>query len=375
MLTAGESHGPALVGILEGLPANFPVNAAKINEDLKRRHKGFGRGGRQSIENDEIEFLAGLRGGLTLGSPVAFLVKNRDYANWQEYMDPEKEPASGREITKPRPGHADLSGGLKYGFGDLRNVTERSSARETAVRAAAGSICSQLLSFFKIEAKSHVLSIGKVSLSEKGYTFQDLARAETSPVSCIDESTGQKMMREIRKAEDAGDSLGGSFEVIIRGVPAGLGSYAHWDRKLDARLAYALMSIQGIKGVEVGAGFSAAAALGSAYHDEIFHSKDKGFYRKSNRAGGIEGGVSNGEDLVLRAAMKPIPTLRKPLATVDIKTKKAGRAAVERADTTAVPAAAVVGELVALTVLAEAFLEVYGADTLEEMKKRWAGSR
>lgn len=371
MLTAGESHGPSLVGVMEGFPAQVPLDVEKINYDLRRRQGGFGRGGRMVIEQDQIEFIGGLRGGLTLGSPLAFLIKNRDYANWQAYMDPVHPPLSGREVTKPRPGHADLSGAIKYGFSDLRPIIERSSARETAVRVAIGSICSQLLSHFGIHARSHVLAIGGVSLTQSDYSFAALEQADQSDVRCIDDTTAIRMREVITEAQETGDSLGGLIEVIIQGLPVGLGSHVQWDRKLDARLAAALMSIQGIKAVEVGAGLASANARGSNFHDSIFYSEIDGFYRTTNRAGGIEGGISTGEDLVLRVAMKPIPTLRQPLSTVDLGTYKPSTAAVERSDVCAVPAASVVAELVALTVVADAFLEVYGSDFLEEIKVRW----
>lgn len=373
-LTAGESHGPGLVGILEGFPAGVRLDLAQINADLTRRQGGFGRGARMQIENDKIQVLAGLRGGLTLGSPIALFIENKDHANWADYMDPSKEPKKGREVTKPRPGHADLSGALKYGFDEVRPVLERSSARETAMRTALGSICAQLLAPFNIEARSHVLSIGNVSLANQTYNWADLSKAHNSDLRCIDAQVEEGMHQEIQNAKDRGDSLGGLIEVVVQGVPVGLGSYVHWDRKLDARMAYALMSIQGMKAVEIGAGLKSSTSLGSEFHDPIYHQPNLGFYRQTNRAGGIEGGVSTGENLVLRLAMKPIPTLLKPLATVDLQTKEPSSAAIERSDVCAVPAASVVAELVAITVVAEAFLEVYGADNLEEIKKRWKKS-
>lgn len=371
MLTAGESHGPALVGIIEGFPAGVSLDQEKIHSDLKRRQGGYGRGRRMQIESDQVEFLGGLRGSITLGSPLAFIIRNRDYVNWQPFMDPVHPPQGGKEVLRPRPGHADLSGALKYGFGDIRPVIERSSARETATRVAMGSICAQLLTYFGIKARSHVISIGTIALEGIEYGFEDLVRADESDVRCLDPKTAQAMRKQIDRAKEVGDSLGGVAEIVIQGVPVGLGSYVHWDRKLDARLAFALMSIQGIKGVEVGAGFSSAKALGSQFHDPIYYHEQAGFYRKSNRSGGIEGGVSTGEDLILRVAMKPIPTLTKPLSTVNMLSKAEEEAAIERSDICAVPAASVVAELVALTVVTEAFLEVYGADSLGEMQKRW----
>lgn len=373
-LTAGESHGPGLVGIIEGFPAQVSLDIEKINFDLKRRQGGFGRGLRQSIEQDKIEFIGGLRGAVTIGSPLAFLIRNRDYSNWQEHMDPVNAPKPGKELFCPRPGHADLSGALKYGYQDLRPIIERSSARETAIRVAMGSICAQFLAEFGIFAHSHVLAIGGSGLKGQEYSYEDLARAEHSEVRCIDQKAEAQMVKTIIKAKKAGDSVGGLIEVIVRGVPVGLGSHAQWNRKLDSRLAGALMSIQGIKGVEIGSGFASASSLGSEFHDPIFHREGRGFYRSTNNSGGIEGGISTGEDLILRLAMKPIPTLTKPLATVDLRTLEPANAAIERSDVCAVPAASVVAELVAMTVLADAFLEVYGADHLGEIKRRWKSS-
>ena len=372
MLTAGESHGPSLVGIMEGFPAQVPLDVEAINYDLRRRQGGFGRGGRMGIERDQIEFLGGLRGSVTLGSPLAFLIHNKDYENWQASMDPVHPPLPGGEVTKPRPGHADLSGALKYGFrDDLRPVLERSSARETAARVAMGSICAQFLSHFGITARSHVVAIGGVTLAHRDYSFKTLEAADQSDVRCIDEGTATSMRATIGEAQSMGDSLGGLIEVIIRGVPVGLGSYVQWDRKLDARLAMALMSIQGMKAVEIGAGLASANAKGSQFHDPILYSRERGFWRATNHAGGIEGGMSTGENLVVRVAMKPIPTLRQPLPTVDLGTLEPTTAMVERSDVCAVPAASVVAELVAVTVVADAFLEVYGSDHLEGIMARW----
>lgn len=371
IVTAGESHGKCLVGIIEGFPAHVPLDREQINYDLWRRQQGYGRGPRMAIEKDEIIILGGVRGGLTLGSPIAFQIKNRDYENWQGYLDPWGPIKSGREVEQPRPGHADLAGAVKYGFRDIRNVIERSSARETAVRVAVGSIAGQLLALFQIRAVSHVVSIGQVQLKERVSDFSALETADESVVRCVDPIVTEEMVQEIRRAEREGDSLGGIFEIRITGVPIGLGSYVHWDRKLDGKLAQALMSIQGIKGVEIGDGFQSAKNRGSQTHDPIFFSQEQGYYRLTNHCGGIEGGVSNGEDIVIRCAMKPIPTLTKPLETVNIRTKEPALAGVERSDTCAVPSASVVGEMVALTVIAQEFLAVYGADTLEGIKKRW----
>ncbi len=370
-LTAGESHGKALTGIIEGFPANVPIDVDAINADLKRRQQGYGRGGRMKIEKDQIEILSGIRDGKTLGGPIAFLIKNRDYANWEQYMNPSKVSDNSRNVTKPRPGHGDLTGAIKYSFTDLRNVLERSSARETAVRVVIGSMAKQLLNCFGINAFSHVVAIGTASLKGNIWDLDKIKQADQSPVRCVDKTTEEEMIMQIKEARETGDSLGGVFEIHLTDVPLGLGSYVHWDRKLDAKLAAALMSIQGMKAVEIGEGFKNAGLKGSQVHDEIFYSEDKGYYRKTNRAGGIEGGMSNGENIVLRSYMKPIPTLYKPLQSVDIKTKESFSAAIERSDTCAVPPASIVGEMVAATVVAEEFLRKYGGDSLEEILKRW----
>lgn len=369
--TAGESHGKSLTGIIEGFPSNVPIDIDKINEDLKRRQMGYGRGGRMKIEQDSVEILSGIRDSKTLGSPIAFSIQNRDYVNWERYMDPIKVEDDSRRVTKPRPGHADLSGAIKYNFDDIRNVLERSSARETATRVAIGSIAKQLLTCFNIGVLSHVTRIGGAGLDSNIHDIDKIKNADGSPVRCVDKDTESQMIDEIEKAKEAGDSLGGVFEIHITGVPVGLGSYVHWDRKLDAKLAYSLMSIQGIKGVEIGQGFNSAILKGSQIHDEIFYSPDKGYYRKTNRAGGIEGGMSNGENIVIRCSMKPIPTLYQPLQSVDIETKESFIAAIERSDTCAVPAASIVGEMVAITVIADEFLRKYGGDSLEEITRRW----
>ncbi|SES89138.1 chorismate synthase [Natronincola peptidivorans] len=371
LITAGESHGKGLVGVLEGFPSNVAIDIEAINKDLARRQKGYGRGGRMKIEKDQVEILSGIRGGKTLGSPISFLIENKDYANWEAYMNPVAIEEGPRRVTEPRPGHADLTGAMKYGFKDIRNVLERSSARETAVRVALGSIAAQLMKVFNIEVVSHVTAIGKTSLEERIEAIEKIKLAEASEVRCCDAAKETAMIEEIKKAKEEGDSLGGIFEIHITGAPAGLGSYVQWDRKLDAKLTYALMGIQAIKAVEIGYGFENAQKKGSLVHDEIFFQEEKGYYRDTNHAGGIEGGMSNGENIVLRCAMKPIPTLYKPLRTVDIDTKKEVLATVERSDTCAVPAASVVGEMVAITVIAQEFLRKYGADSLEEITKRW----
>lgn len=369
--TAGESHGKCLTGIIEGFPSNVPIDVNDINKDLKRRQMGYGRGDRMKIESDTIEISSGLRGGKTIGSPIAFKIKNKDFENWEEYMNPVNSIDESRKITKPRPGHSDLAGSIKYNFDDIRNVLERSSARETAARVAIGSIAKQLMNHFNIDVLSHVRSIGKISLEDNISDIEKLRNADSSPLRCIHKSTEEKMIEHIKQAKTEGDSLGGNFEIHIRGLPVGLGSYVQWDRKLDAKLSYALMSIQGIKAVEIGEGFKNSTLEGSQVHDEIFYDTNSGYYRKTNNAGGIEGGMSNGEDIVIRCYMKPIPTLYKPLQSVDIETKESFLATIERSDTCAVPAASIVGEMVAITVIAEEFLRKYGGDSLEEITKSW----
>ncbi len=371
-LTAGESHGKSLVGIIEGFPSNVSIDVEAINLDLKRRQWGYGRGNRMKIESDEIEILSGLRGGRSLGSPIAFLIRNRDYENWQRYMDPLGPIDDGRAVTRPRPGHADLTGALKYRFDDIRNVLERSSARETAVRVALGSMVKQLMANFGVEVMSHVLSVGNVVPGESN-DLNEIKDADRSPVRCIDKKKEAEIIEAIDKAKETGDSLGGLFEVRILGLPPGLGSHVHWDRKLDGRLAQALMSIQAIKAVEIGDGIENSSLAGSQVHDEIFYSQDKGYYRESNRAGGIEGGMSNGEDIVVRCYMKPIPTLYKPLRSVDMESKEAFVASVERSDSCAVAAASIVAEMAAITVIGQEFLRKYGGDSLEEILERWKG--
>lgn len=384
-LTAGESHGRELTAIIEGMPAGLEVASSDIDRELARRQSGYGRGGRMKIETDRAEITSGIRHGKTLGSPIALVVRNKDWENWMEIMSPGVASAvsESRSVTRPRPGHADLTGGLKYGHRDLRNVLERSSARETTMRVAAGSIARRLLGEFGIQVYSWVTEIGGVKgdiAGEPGTLFKS---AESSEVRCPDAAASKAMMAAIDKAKAEGDSLGGAFEVVLTGVPPGLGSFVHWDRKLDARLAFALMSIQAIKGAEVGMGFKVASIPGSEVHDEIYYSQKgksakfwprrPGFSRKTNNAGGIEGGMSNGEPIVLRAAMKPIPTLYKPLRSVDIDTKKPFKASVERSDTCAVPAAAVIAEAVVAFEVANAFLEKFGGDSIAEITRNYSG--
>ncbi|MGI9953187.1 chorismate synthase [Moorellaceae bacterium AZ2] len=369
LLTAGESHGRGLVAIVEGIPAGVPLTAEFINARLARRQGGYGRGGRMAIEKDQVEILAGVRGGVTLGSPVALLLTNRDWENWREIMAAGPEAGKDRQVTRPRPGHADLPGGLKYRQEDLRNILERASARETAARVAAGAVAEALLEALGVELASHVVRIGPVEV-KRCISFEEAREAGRSAVYCADAEAETAMVAAIREAGERGDTLGGIFEVLARGLPPGLGSHVHWDRRLDGRLAQALMSIPAIKGVEIGEGFALAAKAGSQAHDEIGYSREKGFFHYTNRAGGLEGGITNGETLIVRAAMKPIPTLRRPLRSVDWLTKEEVLAEVERSDVCAVPAAAVVGEAMVAWVLAGAFLEKFGGDHLEEICTR-----
>lgn len=385
-LTAGESHGPALVAILEGMPSNVPVTAADINFHLRRRMGGYGRGGRMKIEQDEVEILGGVRHGKTLGSPISLMVRNRDWENWKDVMAPEgterQSQSERRALTRPRPGHADLIGGLKYDHQDLRNVLERASARETAARVAVGSVCKCLLQQFGIQVVSHVVEMGGIRAKTVGLTPAEIvARAEDSLVRCADPEATQAIMAKVDEARARGTSLGGVFEVLVVDPPVGLGSYVHWDHRLDGRLAQALMSIQAIKGVEIGLGFEMSRRFGSEVQDEIFYRTpgsgggmtDEGFYRRTNHGGGLEGGMTTGQALVLRAAMKPLSTQYKPLASVDVVTKEASQAGVERSDITAVPAAGVVGEAVVAFVIAQALCEKFGADSLTEMQRNYAG--
>ncbi|HUW64601.1 MAG TPA: chorismate synthase [Spirochaetia bacterium] len=368
-LDAGESHGPALVGVVEGLPAGLAVTTDYIDAQLARRQGGHGRGGRMRIEKDRVRFLSGVRGGFTLGSPVALLILNQDWSNWQHVMD--SGPQAGvdeRVVTCPRPGHADLAGVLKYGHSDIRNILERSSARETAMRVAVGTLVRRLLEELGVTIYGRVTSIGPVTDCSTPAPRDWPEMAAASPVSCTDQASGGEMVLAIDRAREAGDTLGGVVEIAATGVPSGLGSHVHWDRRLDGRLAGALMSIQGIKGVEVGAGFAAATMPGSAVHDEIVYRSGSGFSRPTNRAGGIEGGISNGQVMLVRAAMKPIPTLTRPLASVDLATHQPHRAAVERSDVCAVPAAMVVAEAVVAWELARVFVEKLGGDNLADLK-------
>jgi chorismate synthase len=364
--TAGESHGPAGVVLVHGVPAGLRLVAADVNRDLARRQKGYGRGGRQKIEKDEVEFLGGVRHGYTLGSPVAMLIRNRDYENWRERMSPEPPPEPPAPITLPRPGHADLAGMHKYAFDDLRNVLERSSARETAARVAAGGVAKKLLSEFGVEIQSAVYRIGGVAYPKEQAAL-DATKSDESEVRCPAPEVSERMKAEIDAARYARDALGGEFVVTAEGCPPGLGSYVDWRDKLDARLAAAVMSINAIKGVEFGMGFGLAARRSSEVQDEILPGEGHPV-RASNRLGGLEGGMTNGEPVVVAAAMKPISTIAKALRTVDLSTGEPSRAFKERADTCAVPAAAVIGESMVAIVLAEAFLEKFGADNITDIR-------
>jgi chorismate synthase len=372
-LTAGESHGEMLLGIIEGMPSGLLVRITDIDRDLSRRQIGYGRGNRMKIEKDTVKIYAGVRWGRTLGSPIGLMIRNKDWDNWRDKMSPDPMFLnSANAVTRPRPGHADLAGVLKYGMNDVRNILERSSARETAMRVAVGAVAKRLLDEFGIDVMSHVLSIGGVYAKTPKVSYQELKKkVEASELRCADQEAEHRMMHRIDAAKHAGDSLGGVFELIVRNIPVGLGSHAHWDRKLDGKLAGAVMSIQAIKGVEVGAGFGAANRPGSAVHDEIYWNRKQGFCRKTNLAGGIEGGISNGEPIVLRAAMKPIPTLTKALRSVDLASKKPFKAVVERSDVCAVPAAGVVAEAAVACELASAVMEKFGCDSIDEMKRNY----
>ncbi len=375
-LTAGESHGQALTAVIDGVPAGLALGEADINVDLARRQRGYGRGGRMKIERDQVHIVSGVRWGFTLGSPITLQIANRDWENWQATMSvaPPEPGAPQKEVTRPRPGHADLAGAMKYGHRDIRNVLERSSARETTARVAVAGVAKRLLAEFGITVLSHVTEIGGVRIPETlDLPWAEVQRrAEASEVRCADPETEAAIVAAIDDAKAKGDTLGGVFEVVALGCPVGLGSYAQWDRRLDGRLAQAFCSIQAIKGSELGLGFEAARRPGSAVHDEILFDPAGGFRRSSNNAGGLEGGVTNGQPVIARAAMKPLSTLRTPLKSVDLATKQAVEAVVERSDVCAVPAAGVVGEAMMAIVLANAFLEKFGGDSLEEIRRNYA---
>jgi len=383
--TAGESHGPCLTMIIDGMPAGFPIDVAKVNHDLWRRQQGYGRGGRMLIEKDEVQIRSGIRWGETLGSPIALGIENRDWKNWTKKMSAAPEDRDERiAVTKPRPGHADLTGVLKYDRSDIRDILERASARDTVSRTAVGSFAKQLLSPFGIRVMGYIRSIGGIESNTQGLTFEEVyARSEDSPVRTGDSAAEEKMIALIEECKKAGDTLGGIFEVVVLGLPPGLGTHTQWDLKLDGRLAQALMSIQAIKGVEIGLGFEMARRRGSAVHDEIFFDPAKmvtegtprivptGFYRGSNNSGGTEGGMTNGAPLVVRVGMKPISTLMSPLQSVDLRSKQPADASVERSDVCAAPAAAVVGESVVAFEVANAFLEKFGGDSKREIQRNY----
>jgi chorismate synthase len=375
-LTAGESHGPQLTTIIEGVPSGLALTAEDINKELARRQKGYGRGRRMQIEKDQAKIFSGVRHGQTLGSPITLVIENRDWTHWTKIMGIEPlengtEEEIKRKITRPRPGHADLNGGIKYGHRDLRNVLERSSARETTARVAAGAVAKKILSELGIKIAGHVLEIGGIKAKNINYTsLEELQHVtEQSPVRCFDSEAEKEMMRKIDEAKENGDSIGGVVEVIVEGVPAGVGSYVHYDRKLDAKIAAAIVSINAFKGVEFGIGFEAARRPGSEVHDEIIWSKDKGYLRKTNNLGGFEGGMTTGMPIVVRGVMKPIPTLYKPLQSVDIDTKEPFEASIERSDSCAVPAASVVAEAVVAWEIASAIVDQFGQDRMEVIKE------
>ena len=377
--TAGESHGQALLTFVSGLPAALPIDLEFINHDLHRRQLGYGRGGRQKIEKDRVDVFAGVRHGQTIGAPIALRIENRDWANWERILPVEASDAAetgSRKLVAPRPGHADLAGSQKFNFHDARYVLERASARETAARVAAGGFAKLLLKQFGLEIASHVIQVAHVRLERtaKWDEIQAVCADIESPLRCVDGPTQEKMKTEVDAALKAGDTVGGVFEIVAHGVPVGLGSHAQWDEKLDGRLAQALMSVQAVKAVEIGSGILAAGSYGSEVQDEISYDKAaRKFRRASNRAGGVEGGITNGENLVIRGYLKPISTLRKALGTADMVTKEPVQAAYERSDWCVVPAGGVAGEAMVALVLADAFLQKFGGDSLAEMRRNFEG--
>lgn len=373
-LTAGETHGKCLIAIIEGVPSNVYIDIEKINKQLALRQSGYGRGGRMQIEKDTVEILSGIRDKKTLGSPITLKIQNKDWENWKHIMC-DGEIIHERVVSKPRPGHADLTGALKYHHYDIRNVLERASARETAIRVAVGSLICQFIENFDISIMSHVVEIGHIKSCASWQDTHFSQNIKNSQLRCADTTAEKKMIEYIDEMKKQGDSVGGIFEVIVTGLPAGLGSYVHWDRKLDAKIAASLMSIQAIKGVEFGLGFNSARLPGSKVHDEIFWSEQQGYFRKTNHAGGIEGGMTNGEPLIVRAAMKPIPTLYKPLKSVDIITKESYEASIERSDICAVPAASIVGETTVAWEVASSLIEKFGGDSLQEIQDNYRNYR
>jgi chorismate synthase len=372
--TAGESHGPALVTIIEGVPAGMPIDKAAIDHELWRRQQGYGRGGRMKIESDTVQILSGVRHGKALGSPIALMIENRDFVHWQDVMSAEAletEPKNPRLVKRPRPGHADLAGGQKYQTRDLRDILERASARETAARVAVGAVAKQMLSYFGVEVRSHVAKLGNVPDVPIAATWEQIAAiASDAPLSCVDKAIEAAMVAHVDEAKANGDTLGGIFEIVAHGVPVGLGSHTSWEDKLDGRIARAIMSIHAVKAVEIGEGVANAGRFGSEVHDEIY-SAASAFERRTNRAGGLEGGITNGEELRVRGYLKPISTLRKALNSVDIDTKEDSPAAFERSDITAVPAAGVIGESMLAVVLANSMREKFGGDSIEEMRRNF----
>src|SRR5690349_6275771 len=378
--TAGESHGRALVAIVEGLPAGLPVNQETIDAELRRRQLGYGRGGRMKIEKDHAEILNGVRHGLTLGSPVTLLIENKDWPNWTDVMSSEPrdlEPAKSRRLSRPRPGHADLAGGLKYDVRDLRNILERASARETTARVACGALAKQLLTIFGVEIRSHVIQLGGIPDAPLELGWETIAAIDDdAPLHCADDEAQQRMIALIDETRKQGDTLGGIFEIVARGVVPGLGSHTSWDLKLAGLLAQAVMSIPAVKAVAIGAGAEASSSPGSEVHDEsAYNAETREFIRETNRAGGLEGGITNGEEIRVRRHLKPLSTLRRALRSVDIDTKEEEAAAFERSDVTAVPAAGVIGESMVALALGRALREKFGGDSIGEMKRNFEGYR
>ena len=374
--TSGESHGPGLTAIVEGLPAGLPLNLEDLDRDLARRQLGHGRGGRMKIESDSADVISGVRHGRTLGSPVTIRVQNRDYANWEERMNPWPVDAEVAEVHLPRPGHADLAGIQKFGFTDVRNVLERASARETAARVACGALAKAFLGDFGVQVFSHVVQIGSVRAEVPAdLEAANFGAVDDSPVRCLDQGATEAMVAEIDAKRKANESLGGVFEVRVYGLVPGIGSYTSWEGRMDGRLGQAIMSIQAMKGVSVGDAFDVAGRVGSEAHDEIFWTEERGYYRQTNRAGGLEGGMTTGEQLVVRGAMKPLPTLTKPLRSVDTESKEPAQALRERTDSCTVPAAGVVGEAMVALVLADAYREKFGGDHIDDVRAAFTAYR
>jgi chorismate synthase len=368
IITGGESHGKALVVIIEGFPAGVKIEREFIDKELLRRQKGYGRGNRMKIEKDKIEIISGIRGGKTIGSPITFLIKNLDYDKWEKSMNPFKISKNYNPVLIPRPGHADLAGIQKYKIEDIRDILERASARETASKVAAGGLFKIFLKYFGISIYSHTLSIGDIKIKDRELYQTEI---DNSPLRCVDSEAEKKMLSLIDKASKTGDSLGGISEIIAKNIPVGLGSHISFNRRIDAKIGEAMLSIPSVKGVEIGSAFENTKLKGSMVHDEIFYDNDKGFFRKSNNAGGIEGGITNGENIIVRIAIKPIPTLMTPLKSINIKTKRETKAHVERADTCIVPAAGVIGESMLAYVLSDLICEKFGSDNISDIKENY----